>query len=466
MPHSAWSCLMLAAILSLGGGCSFPSSARGEPSDSANEANAEAPKKGANERSIPDETALADAEKKMRGVFEEEFRAAKTPAKQRALASQLMTTAVESRDDKPAAFVLLRASGNLATSASDVETAWRAWDLLSGSYDVDSLQLSLDSLLKVTSAATQPGQYESLLQKHEQLIEKCIAAERYELLDGIAANAEKLAAISQQPKVIFAWKAKREELAALTADFAAVSRAKAMLATTPDDAGSNTELGRYLCFVKGDWDTGLKHLMKGDDETLRSLAERESKRTAEKGANLALGDGWSEVANSLSGKMQTTCLAHAKAHYEQAISLASGLDRAVAQKRLDELNKETARINTAVVVEVSREPEPTKVKSPLVGTYIIHYENNVRREYVFDRDGTVTFTGNDTVVNAIGPIPRTTGAPKARVHWHREGDGFIGMVYWDQHEKFEVISVDKEGRPRFALYGLEHRVTASGEKIK
>jgi hypothetical protein len=116
------------------------------------------------------------------------------------------------------------------------------------------------------------------------------------------------------------------------------------------------------------------------------------------------------------------------------------------------------------------EPGPAEARSavepPVVGTFTIFYANKVRREYVFDRDGTVTITGMDTVISATGPVPRAAGTDRAHVVWRKSGDDFIGLIHWDQHQKFEVVMVDRNGKPNFALYLLEQKIVGSGERVK
>ena len=646
----------------------------------------------------------------MRSAFGKELAAAELPADQRKLAAQMLQTAAESKGDPAAAFVLMRAAADLAAKAGDVALAWQATGQLGSQYEVDVQKLNLDSLKTAADAATEPDQYESLISKHEELIERCIAAERFDMLDGVAASAENVAGVLGGAKMVFAWKERRQELAEVSAVATTAAIAKAELATNPTDAKSHGEFGRYLCFVKGDWAAGAAHLAKGDDEMLRSLAERELKQSAEKDAQIALGDGWRGVADKLTGRMRSTCLLHAKAYYENAAAKLTGLDQALAQRRLHELKSELGSVagaragvlresyaarftnqahveiqnseglvnlnrdftievwarwppasqseylagdecwpqypkhlaldrargwvlryrvwegkpvldftvairnerewlSTLAAVKVDQQwhhvaacrtkdrivlyldgepiaenkvesaaliPSPTPVylgcrkgcypdrqftgeigrfrvsnvarypqpfdpqgnwpsdertlihfdfrspakegairdrsgndlagvfsqgvnlvrlgddaiaadeppdepplaalpaaapkpagEPPLVGTYTIFYTTNqTRREYVFDGDGTVTMSGLDTVANAVGPIPRAVDTHRAHVVWRKNGEEYVGLIYWDQHEKLEVVSVDRNGKPTFALYVLEQKTVGSGEKAR
>ena len=51
---------------------------------------------------------------------------------------------------------------------------------------------------------------------------------------------------------------------------------KKTLESTPTDAAANVLIGRFLCFVKGDWESGLARLALGGDESLRATAEKDA----------------------------------------------------------------------------------------------------------------------------------------------------------------------------------------------
>ena len=52
-----------------------------------------------------------------------------------------------------------------------------------------------------------------------------------------------------------------------------------MLKKTPDDPKANEAVGRYNCFLKGDWQEGLPQLAAGADGQLKQLAETGIERT-------------------------------------------------------------------------------------------------------------------------------------------------------------------------------------------
>lgn len=50
---------------------------------------------------------------------------------------------------------------------------------------------------------------------------------------------------------------------------------KKVLEKTPDDPEACQSMGRYLCFIRADWDAGLQYLTKAKDKSLAELAQHE-----------------------------------------------------------------------------------------------------------------------------------------------------------------------------------------------
>ena len=67
------------------------------------------------------------------------------------------------------------------------------------------------------------------------------------------------------------------------------------------DAARNLAVGRFRCFVRGDWDGGLPLLAKGSDDALRAAAERDLARPTEPAAEAPAGSGWWDAADQAKG---------------------------------------------------------------------------------------------------------------------------------------------------------------------
>jgi hypothetical protein len=70
------------------------------------------------------------------------------------------------------------------------------------------------------------------------------------------------------------------------------------IATAPDDPDANTIVGKYLAFVTGNYDEGLKYLEKSGDATLKTLAmhERAPEQTDTGPKKIGMADEWVAAA--------------------------------------------------------------------------------------------------------------------------------------------------------------------------
>ena len=82
-----------------------------------------------------------------------------------------------------------------------------------------------------------------------------------------------------------------------------MKEAAAVLEKTRNDPDANLNLGKYKCFMKGDWESGLPMLLVlGSDEKLKSLAAKELAGAAWSDDQVKLGDGWWNLAETQKGR--------------------------------------------------------------------------------------------------------------------------------------------------------------------
>jgi hypothetical protein len=133
---------------------------------------------------------------------------------------------------------------------------------------------------------------------------------------------------------------KVKEARELAMEFQKVQAAQERLKTAPDDAEANLAIGRFLCFVKSDWPTGLLPLSKGSDTILKGLAEKELAGVDT--LHVEIADGWWTVAEKSSGRSRAALQQRAAQHYRVSLPTLSGLNKSRIEKRLAELNERPA----------------------------------------------------------------------------------------------------------------------------
>lgn len=141
------------------------------------------------------------------------------------------------------------------------------------------------------------------------------------------------------------------------ADAARVEKWRKQLEKNPDDAEAALQVGRHLCFVKGDWSTGLPLLAKGKDKALADLAQFELGGAAEAknetlltGATfdfgeqvapeLVRGDALWDILKKYKETELRNIMNRAIYHYRQALDK---VDEARRRKLLDRVQKVTER---------------------------------------------------------------------------------------------------------------------------
>jgi hypothetical protein len=81
----------------------------------------------------------------------------------------------------------------------------------------------------------------------------------------------------------------------------------------------------------------------------------------------------------------------------------------------------------------------------LAGRYRVDYSNGVFREYVFNRDGTVTYARENGK-----PLP----ANRVKVIWYREKTDSLGFILWDGGGATPVMELVRA--PRSGVISLVH----------
>jgi pSer/pThr/pTyr-binding forkhead associated (FHA) protein len=345
---------------------------KGEESPSDNSKSADSQSAVAKRLAVPDEADVAAAFENIKEVYAEDL------ADSRALGptlSKLLSAARKSA--KPASkYALLVAAEQKAVQAGDFGEAIDVIDARAEMFEVDALQGRLDMLREASKTAADAN--DEIYDLTVKVAADAIEAERFEVATKAAGLAGHVAAIIDQqalaktvrspfgPNANGPGRTAPAAKAGGTADGShkteaakqlrqAVSeckklhskyeQARAELEKTPKDEKSLEIVGKYLCFVKGDWKDGLRSLADGQEGALRSLAERELALLLDSGADPAkvfelAGDWWALAdAPRRSSDMPAGAAAIVKSHaagiYERILGkLSDPVEAELAKKRI------------------------------------------------------------------------------------------------------------------------------------
>lgn len=318
---------------------------------------------------VPDEAEVAAALASIKEVYAEDL------ADSRALGptlSKLLSAAKKS--SKPASkYALLLAAEQKAVQAGDFAEAIDVIDERAEIFDVDALQGRLDMLREASKTAADANV--EIYEFTVKVAGDAIDAERFEVATKAAALAAHVAAMLDQqslakvarspfgsnasgpgagpapatkpdgPRRADSAKHLRLAVSECKKLHQKYEQARAELVQTSGDEKSSETVGKYLCFVKGDWQAGLRALAAGEEGVLRSLAERELALMLDAGADpakvFALAGDWWALADAPRRSADLPALAaatvkhHAAGIYERILGkLSDPIEAELAKKRI------------------------------------------------------------------------------------------------------------------------------------
>ena len=286
---------------------------------------------------VPDVAKQKDAEKQVRDLFKAEY-AKKAPADRKALARALLDQAVKSHDDPTAVWVLCREAEDVALQVADIDAALEAVGRRADLFDVDPLALRETALASAGKTAKSPDEAGAIAEAMLKHIDDLVQADQFDAADKAASAAAALAKKSGDVSLAGRTSTRAKETAEMKSLAQAQKGVLQRMAKNPEEPGANLEMGKFLCFVKGSWDLGLRFLVKGSDAALKGLAEKELAYPADPAERAALADGWAAQADKERSPLRKSQMtSHAKTLYEGALLEAPALLRARIEKKLESM---------------------------------------------------------------------------------------------------------------------------------
>jgi len=282
---------------------------------------------------VPSDAAQQQALTLVKEVYGQEWDAAKSSAQKQTLATKLLQKADESTDITNR-YVLLDVARQMAAQTGDAELAFKAIDAMVSRYNVDAYKLR-GAALSVAAKSTSSSSHSAAVAKLSlDLIDEAVEKDDFvaaKYLGDLAVYAARKGRNTTLVKEVIARNREVEETAKAYAD---TQDALATLKDSPVDPEANLVVGKYHCFIKGNWDRGLPMLALGSDEKVKELAIRELEGVPDADGQVALGDGWWELASKSEGKAKEQIEGRAGHWYRKATPGLTGLMKDRVEKRL------------------------------------------------------------------------------------------------------------------------------------
>jgi hypothetical protein len=291
---------------------------------------------------VPSADAQAQAMKIIKEMYGDEYKQATTLEKKQALAKTLFDKGITIRDDLPGKFVLLKLSREVATQALDGLTAFKAVDGISETFEVDPAEMKADVLKRGAAHATSNLHHQRLMEVAMPLVDVAISEDNFvvakDLCDFAASEAQAANQSDARQRAI----ARGAEVeTVLAAVYEKAQSAAPMLSADPINPAANADYGKYLCFVKKDWNQGILMLALGDDAKLKALAQQELDELSPTRPE-QLGDNWWDAVDKEGEFVKGQGQARAAYWYRKALPELSGLRKAQVDKRLASVEQASA----------------------------------------------------------------------------------------------------------------------------
>lgn len=300
---------------------------------------------------VPSDAAQQNALKLVNDIYKEEIRAAKTPEAKEALAKMFLEKSHQMTDDVEGRFVLYGLAEDIASQAGDRATAFEVVEETARVYEVDVLELKAETMSRLFKAAHDQTERTALIQYSRQLIEEIVTEEHYDLAQQVGRDALTAAQRTTDKDLIQLFVKFTKDIKKQATAFAAYQKGRETLTNDPTDAKANLAVGRYLCFVRDDWESGMPYLAKSSEEKLKALAQRElANPPTEPEGQVSLADAWWDFAQVEDGKENDNLQNHAAIWYQRAVGkLPNGLSKTKVDKRLEKIdNKQEEETGTVV----------------------------------------------------------------------------------------------------------------------
>lgn len=389
---------------------------------------------GQNKASVPSEAAQAKALELVKEVFAAQWEAARTSPQKQALATALLQKATEATDTTNR-YVLLEVARDMAAGVGDAALAIRAIDAMAARYNVDAYRLKGNTLARAAKTVRLQKHFGAVAEHALTLIDEAVERDDFAAAGYLGAMALENARKGKDYELIKQANLRNQQIAEIAAAYAEIQNALLILKSDSANSAAKLAVGKYHCFFKGDWIRGLPMLATGSDSPLKQLAAKELGGISGASGQMALGDGWWDLAQAAEGMAKTQLQRRAGYWYRRAMPGLDGLVQDRVAKRLDQVPSEADPV--AHVSRPERPPEhvirPVPSAPGMTGRWTerIQYGDDKGKAWrILDfQNG-----GGLTVTNTVRG-ERTTG------RWVRAGNT-VRLFYQDGSQKNYTIAAE------------------------
>jgi len=285
---------------------------------------------------LPAAAELNKVEAAVQDVYKADF-AKRDDASRAALARTLLRESADQNNNAATRYVLMRDASDAALAANDVATALAALDAMAAGFAEKLSDLRLSFLGNAARRVTDPRGAAAVAEAGLRWMNEAIAADDYEqAMTKLAPLVEPQVSRCRDTALQTRYHERTKEIRGVHEEFLHAQASLKTLQEKPDDPKANPAVGRYFCFAKGDFKSGLPMLVKGGEPALASLASRDLAGVSGFDDKQKLGDAWADYGLKHQD-VSRGCMIRSQFWYLSAMKEAKGLARAVLMKKLSVL---------------------------------------------------------------------------------------------------------------------------------
>ncbi len=244
------------------------------------------------------------------------------------------------RDNAANLYVSTEMAIGCAVEINDVDTAIRLFNDLAHQFDFDATPRRLRLFKDLSRKDLDADASKSLAGHAIVAVKRAIDADDFATAVRYKSVCNGASRRSDDPATMESAKAIGARASMLLRESKNVARAQRTLSHDPSDAEANDVVGRFYCFLKGDFDVGLPYLVRSDDAALASLARRTCSAPRTGLAAIEVTDQWWDYAQqqkSLKSFEQDQVVSYCERRYRDALASLPRDERAVRARVLDRL---------------------------------------------------------------------------------------------------------------------------------
>jgi|GEM_PF-1889584 len=301
---------------------------------------AQPPEDSPSKPSPPKPEAVEQARTQIAAEFAQQLAQASRPDEKMALARMLAAEGNKAADQPARAYALLEMACQMAVDLADADEALLAIDGLAKQFAVDAPAMKAAALAQIAQKTIAAARRKQLAPRMTAVLDELLAGENLSAAEQLLSALQHNAVEALDAELRKEAQNRSEQFQRWKQQYQLIEQARQTLAQNPDDQQAHLLLGQYYCFVKDDWEQGLKHLARCGDPLLRQVAAAESAVSEEPSEQLKLADLWWEASGKLPAHYRQQARQRAGYWYSRIKGQLPEEQQQLVNQRLDELGGE------------------------------------------------------------------------------------------------------------------------------